>query len=171
MEKSKIAADPAKTEWVHKNIKIEVNPRTGNFEATVNRMSITKPSLDAIKKYIDEKDKLAFEPFEALEIGTRSWQRNYNKIVEILVCDIDKTRQSTTFKVQARREGHELSNHYPKSVIKDTPENRKVLAEILAYEKETQRIDSERAAHIRTLREKVQYISVGDYLLKKNGKE
>lgn len=55
--------------WTHKGIAIELMEVSGSFSAIIGGKRQVAPSLDAIKKRIDDAAKIGFEPFKALEYG------------------------------------------------------------------------------------------------------
>lgn len=64
------------TTFTHKGIEISLSEHTGNFSATVNRRFVSKPSLKAMKQFIDNAEKTAFEPVPVLVV--ESWQMKAN---------------------------------------------------------------------------------------------
>lgn len=71
----------------HKGTPIAFNEKTGEFFATINGVNVRKPSLDAMRKVIDESKKVKFDPFKALTFNNTS-------IEVVKVVGVDKARRS-----------------------------------------------------------------------------
>lgn len=79
----------------HNGIKIELST-SGMFFAVVSGRKVHKPSLDAMKKFLDESKKTAFEPFTALVHESRLHigrvKKSSIKRIKIIGIDVDNRR-------------------------------------------------------------------------------
>lgn len=143
--------------FTHKNIEITVNDRA-QFVATVQGARVVKPSLDAMKKHIDDMLAKAFVPFKAiieprfgkgtdldgfapvnvvgLQKSDHTWRRNK---LDFIIEYVDKKQESIS------------------SVLVDTPENRKAAIAARQYDEETTRIKDQRDKKLKELRAKIQH--------------
>jgi len=127
----------------HKNIEITVTG-DGKFKATVGGVEVTKPSVDAMKKFIDKSEKEAFEAFSGIQ------PRNYwPKHDKVKIINLIKERSRFSFNKFSFVSDNSGSYAW---VYADTPENEKLLNEIQAFEKESECLASVRIAELEKMK-------------------
>ena len=127
----------------YKEIPIELL-HDGRFTANLRGIKIIKPSVDAVKKAIDNADKIKFEPFAALV--ERSWRDRYEDCPDGLV----RLNITSIGKRKSRRGYHEDMVFIDErgdertEVLLDTPANLEAYRALIIHREETKRIVRER---------------------------
>lgn len=126
-------ADMSETmhEFEYKGIKIEVWRHDGLFHAVINGENVEKPSLSAMKAAIDKdaKERDPFESFAAISVDRYSGGASYFTVTGI--------RKSRGYGDQKWLSGGATLDR----VVRDTPENRKLIDAYLATKKEQYAIE------------------------------
>jgi hypothetical protein len=144
-------------EFEHKGVKITLQS-SGQFTATIDSKYIAKPSLAAMKKFIDNKAMSTFKPFEAYYKDR--WGSDL-KLVKVI--GIKKPRAnaaSWNIKPEFIIEGL-LDTVSPKQLVLNTPENVAAYNKAKAHDKETRDIQEQRREESEKLWENVQHPSIG----------
>lgn len=152
------------TKFKHGGIDIEFNTVRGDFSATVNGKNVRKPSLDAMKKHIDNTAKSTFAPFTALarkdDYGATPVNDKDFNVYEVI--GIEKCRG------RYKSNNHQFllgprGSRTRERVMVDSPENRKAVKAHDDYREETARIRNEREDRERELARAIKYHVADDY--------
>lgn len=81
----------AQTEWTHKGVKITLSERGHFIGRHSNGQHLSHPSLDAIKKRIDDLEVMNVEPFDAIEWQSSSKHPSGGEIIRLRVKGIGKS--------------------------------------------------------------------------------
>lgn len=145
------------SEWTHEGVKISLNER-GAFTATIKGKFQSAPSLDAMKKRIDESKRDTFVPFEAYQIGRYSDRSDLKAFTVTGVVKLRTTRYST------RTHSFQCSDNRERDYVNPvTPENTKAANEYLSALKETRRIKDEREKVETKLAAKIAQVTPHNY--------
>lgn len=148
----------------HKGHEITILASSGEFYAKVAGASIRKPSLDAMRKYIDGVIRSKFEPFAALDHPDHSADKadKARGYVPAIVTGIKKDEYSRSGALKFIVEGRGDR----RQVMVDTPENRAAAEAYTAYAAESDRIRNERQAERERLRGLIQWINASEFTVK-----
>src|SRR6266516_4532089 len=140
--------------FTHKNIDITINDRA-QFIATINGVLARKPSLDTMKKHIDDMLAKAFVPFVAMIQERYNHKPDKDGFVVVNVIGLNKSdanwrrgKLDFVIEIDGKRENTSM-------VYVDTPANRKALIAVRKHIDETQRIEAQRDKELEELRAKV----------------
>lgn len=140
--------------FTHKNVQITLD-YNGQFTATVRGKVVHKPSLDAMKKFIDTPP--AFTPFKAL-------RTQYGEAIEIEVVGIKKDRSrygGGRLSFRCKNQNYEFDD---RTVIEDTAENRALLTQIQAKAAEARALNERMNKELEALREKLVVLNPDSFL-------
>lgn len=141
----------------HNGTKIELLP-SGKFQTTINGRKVSGPSLDSLKKQIDNAAKNQFQTFKALR------RDGWEGLRELTIVGVKPPRKNAW---RARNEFVDAHGNGWPDVIADTPENRAALAEWQAHKKESDRIAKERKEAEEAIWERVVHMNADDFAPKK----
>jgi hypothetical protein len=154
-------------EFNHNGIQITLNDN-GTFSSMIGGKYVTKSSLAAMKKFIDEKAKNVFQPFDVISDFSSSGEF---EMVESTVTALEKTgnrKYGAKFHFTIKRKDGKFERYgnVKETVILDTPTNRKLLKEMHDYAVETQRISTERRTHAERLKNSLKTVKADEYAAK-----
>jgi hypothetical protein len=155
------------SQFNHNGTEITLNDN-GTFSSMIGGKYVTKSSLAAMKKFIDEKAKNVFQPFDVISDASSSGEF---EMVESTVTALEKTGNRKYgaqfhFAIKRKDEKFERYGHSKETVILDTPANRKVLREMHNYAIETQRISTERRTHAEKLKNSLKTVRADEHAAK-----
>lgn len=142
---------------------------TGKFFATVNGVRVRKPSLDAMKKHIDESAKMKFEPFTAItdeEHSDDKKARVAKEYVRVQVVGIGKdegrySRGDNAFRII--RPGRTEPQQPYRAIFEDSPDSIAALLALDAHRAETRKIKEQRDREEEALRKKLRVLDPKKY--------
>lgn len=124
--------------FVHKGIEITLGDN-GLFRATINGKTVTKTSLDAMKKSIDGNSK--FVPIPALRV------QGYEPPLEVTVTGVTKNaprhRGQQLFEITWRNEGAAFMQDRSEYVTEITPNTPEAKAAIAKWQETSKRNEAE----------------------------
>ncbi len=156
----------------HKGTKIELT-KFGTFAAKINGKHVSKPSLDAMRKAIDEVGKLPFTPFVAVRAptyqdGAAEKAGAKDGLLRVQIIGVQKADRGARYRGEfmfIEKGGAEAHK-----VMVDSPENRAAFKALRDFKAEAERIKAERDEQERLLLAAIEYHVADDYIAAGGGK-
>jgi hypothetical protein len=125
--KSKIVADPLGRSWEYHGVTIKISDHGHFYADPAGQKRLTGPSLDSVRKKIDDLRKVEFEPFDIIDIQWPSQGDSYRgpkagKYAVRKVIGIERDSRGMKFQL-APDEGKTFRNSEVSNVIPNTPRN------------------------------------------------
>lgn len=158
--------------WEHRGRTITLDER-GTFHTKVNNKHISGPSLDSLKKRINELDDVQPEPFEALELNFHlsNGKRPEIGIRTVSVRSVEKggrskyDRAGFIGEAKPKKAYHRKGDAESFTVLHpNTPECREAYKAYMDALVETARIEEERNKIVRYLFQKIPRYEIGTFL-------
>lgn len=160
---------PQVNSWKHQGIEITLSDG-GHFVATITGRVTRKPSLDAIRKAIDNSKKSTFKPFTGLreEEHYDKGKGNKDALVRVTVVGITKAPRGsrTSGEHEFLLDSGATLNVY-RSLYEDSEANREAIRAYRAFMAETDRIKIEREQQREKLRAKIKVHKPDSYAMSK----
>ncbi len=138
----------------HQGIDILFNENNGMFRAVVNGQLVNKNSLKSIKDFIDKSQNSTFKEFDAIrhEDTAKDGTPIFKKVRVIAIRKTGARVYGSKYEFITEPQINSRSK-----LLLDTPDNRKLYADIMAYGQETRLILDKRRDKESQMRERLDY--------------